>query len=140
MRSGAPFPEVRFNLVAGNGLHPATFQVVIAAVQHFARLLNFFEVTGESIEQNVSGTASALDREFVELFFNVGSELHFHVSSLRNNAPDGKHESHPFLQCEPDSKIDFFVTAGARLRVYLGVINPPSLSCSLEAWRGNRVE
>src|SRR5271157_3157386 len=72
------FTQAGYNLISRDGLHPAAFQVVIAAVEYVARLHQLVEISGQCILQKLIGPASALLCEVVELLFNVGGEVHFH--------------------------------------------------------------
>src|SRR5213082_3030699 len=57
---GALFAEVSDNLVAGNALNTAAFQVVVAAVEHFARLRKLIKVSLYNIlQERLGGSASA---------------------------------------------------------------------------------
>jgi len=76
---GALVAEVGFHFIAGDRLHPAAFQVVIAAVEHRARLGKLIEVAFDHIlDQFVGGLASALRGEVLELLFGLGGEVDFH--------------------------------------------------------------
>src|ERR1700691_621936 len=50
--------EVGFNLVAGNGLYPVAFQVVITAVEHVARFRELGNVSGHGVLKQLVGRAS----------------------------------------------------------------------------------
>jgi len=66
---GALFAEVGFNLVAGDRLHPAAFQIVVAAVEHFVRVRKFIEVPLYDILHNlVGGSASGCGARSLSFF------------------------------------------------------------------------
>jgi hypothetical protein len=46
---GALFAEVGNNFVPGNGRHLAGFQIVVTAVEHFARLYKLGNVPGHGV-------------------------------------------------------------------------------------------
>ncbi len=73
-----------------DGLHPAAFQFVIAVVEHFPRLCQFVEISGQCILQKLMRRASALGYEVVELLFNVGSEMDFHGLNIGKSIGCGK--------------------------------------------------
>jgi hypothetical protein len=57
--SGGTFlAEVGNNRVAGNGFYPAAFQVVIPAIEHFARLRMLCDLDGHGVLQQLVGWAS----------------------------------------------------------------------------------
>ena len=66
---GAPFAEVGNNLVTGNWLHPAAFQVVVAAVKHLPRLEHFSKLSRHCILNEVVNPAPALRGQVLELLF-----------------------------------------------------------------------
>ncbi len=76
---GALFAEMGYELVTGNRFHPTASQVVIAAVEHFARLRHFLEVPGHGVLNQLVGPASALRGEVLELLFRLGGEMYFHA-------------------------------------------------------------
>src|SRR5208337_5446879 len=87
---GALFAEVGNNLVAVSGFYPAAFQVIIAAVEHFARLCEFVEVSGNDIFYQFTGGTSGFGCELIELGLQVGGEMYFHGFSVRERIGWGK--------------------------------------------------
>src|ERR1039457_4502581 len=82
-RGGALFTEVGFDFLAGNGLHSAAFQVVIAAIEHFAGLRKLIEISlYDILHKLVRGSASAPQGDVLELLFRLGGEMDFHQSRL----------------------------------------------------------
>lgn len=73
-----------------NGFHQAAFQFIIAAVEHFPRLHQFVEISGQHILQKLVGPTSALRREVVELLLNIRGEVYFHDQKVRRNPAYGK--------------------------------------------------
>jgi hypothetical protein len=57
---GAFLTEIGFNLVAGNGLHPSAFQVVMTAVENNAHLIYLVEVSGHRVLNETVSPASTL--------------------------------------------------------------------------------
>jgi hypothetical protein len=63
-----------------DGLHPAAFQIVIAAVEHVPRLRKLIKVSLDNILHKFVGiSASALRGEVLELLFRLGREVYFHT-------------------------------------------------------------
>ena len=73
-RGSAFVAEVDHNLVTGNAFHPAAFQIVIAAVEHFPRFCKLNEISGQSILQKLAGPTSALPCEVIELLSTSGAK------------------------------------------------------------------
>src|SRR5262249_12023362 len=65
-------------LLAWNKLYPATLDVVVAPVKHFARFRQLVEHAGHGVLYQPTSRPAALRREFIQLFFNFRGELHFH--------------------------------------------------------------
>src|SRR5271165_6409375 len=57
-RGGTLFAEVGFNLVTGDGLYSAAFQVVITAAEHRPRSEQFLDIPGHCVLHEVIGPAS----------------------------------------------------------------------------------
>jgi hypothetical protein len=57
---GAFFTEIGFSLVAGNGLHPSAFQVVMTAVENSAHLNYLDEVSGHRVLNEILSPAPTL--------------------------------------------------------------------------------
>jgi hypothetical protein len=71
-----------------DGLHPAAFQVVIAAVEHVPGLRKVIKVSLDNISNKLGGiSASALRGEVIELLFRLGREVYFHA--LQNTGKPG---------------------------------------------------
>jgi hypothetical protein len=71
-------------LPAIDGLHPAAFQVVITAVEHLARLGQFFEVPGHGILDQLVGSAAGF--RYPPVYFRLQvwiTEVQVHVSKIR---------------------------------------------------------
>ena len=74
------------NLVAGDGLHPSAFQIVIAAVEHFARLRKLGEVSlYDILHKLVTGSAPALGGQVIQLLFRLGGKVYFHALHDKGN-------------------------------------------------------
>ena len=72
-------------------LHLAAFQVVIAAVEHFARLRKLIEVSlYDALHKLADGSASALRRKVLELLFRLGCEVYFHTLYDTGKAAHGQ--------------------------------------------------
>jgi hypothetical protein len=52
-RGCAFLPEVHFDLLARDGVHAATLQVVITAIEHLSRLRQLVEVSSERVLQKL---------------------------------------------------------------------------------------
>ena len=77
-------------LLAVNGLHPAAFQVVITAVEHFARLRKLRRSTRLRHPARArQRSASALRGEVFEFLFRLGGEVYFHAFKIREKRPWG---------------------------------------------------
>src|ERR1039458_4981370 len=65
-------------LLTIDGLHPAAFQVVIAAVEHLPRLEHFVKVPRHCVLNQVVSPASALRGQVFEFLFRLAGEVYFH--------------------------------------------------------------
>ncbi len=83
--SSALFAEMVNKLVTGNRFHPATFQIVVTAVQHFARFGELGNIPGHCVFKQPGGGISSFDHELVNRGLQVGCEMYFHAFKLREN-------------------------------------------------------
>src|SRR5271170_7686640 len=66
-------------LVTGNRFYPAAFQVVIAAVEHFARVGQFLEIASHGVLNQLVWAASGFGYPTVELRLQIGvGEVYVH--------------------------------------------------------------
>jgi hypothetical protein len=65
--------------LAVNGLYLATFEVIVTAVEHFACLGKFGDITGHGIRKKLVGRASGLTDQLVNLGLQIWSEMYFHA-------------------------------------------------------------
>ena len=73
-------------LLAVDWLHPATFQVVIPAVWHLARLGQLFEVAGDRILNQLVGAAAGFRNPTVYFRLQVWIiEVYIHVPKIWEN-------------------------------------------------------
>src|ERR1019366_1989521 len=74
-------------------LHPAAFQVVIAAVEHVPGLHKVIKVPLDNILHKLGGIfASALRGEVLELLFRLGREVYFHALQDTGNPAPGQRQ------------------------------------------------
>jgi hypothetical protein len=67
--------EVGNHLIAGNGFHLATFQIVITATEHFARLREFGEVSGEGVLNQFLGRTPRLADPLIDFGLQFWREM-----------------------------------------------------------------
>ena len=71
---GALFAEVGNNLVAGDGLHLAAFQIVVTAVEQFAHLYKLGDVRGHGVLNQLVGRTPGFDDQLVNLGLQLRGE------------------------------------------------------------------
>jgi hypothetical protein len=86
-----PLPKVLEELLTVDGFHLACFQVIVAAVEHFARLGKFIEISGNDILHQFAKGASGFGCQPVELRLELRGKVYFHYFSVRN----GRTERNP---------------------------------------------
>ena len=69
--------------LAVDGLRPAAFRVVIAAVEHFPRLEKLVKVPATASWDKLVRASSALRGEVLELPFHLGREVYFDALKIR---------------------------------------------------------
>lgn len=85
-----PLAKALKECFAVDGFHPATLQVIIAAVEHFARLCKLVEISGNNILNQFTRGASGFGCQFVEFGLQVGGEVYFHGFRVSESFHSGK--------------------------------------------------
>jgi hypothetical protein len=85
----ALFTQAGYNLVAGDWLHSAAFQVVITAIEHFARVHKLGNLSGQSVLKQLVRRTSSLADQLVNLGLQGSGEMYFHGSRVRENPAHG---------------------------------------------------
>ena len=75
----ALFAEMGNKLITGNRFHPATFQMVVTAIEHFARCCKLRNVSGHCVLSQLFGSISRFDHKLVDPCLQLWVELHFHA-------------------------------------------------------------
>ena len=71
-------PEAFEKLLAVDRLDAAALEVVIAAVERLAKLVQLLDVGDRGVLDNVVGRLAAQRSEILELLFRLGGEVNFH--------------------------------------------------------------
>lgn len=79
-----PLPKVLEELLTVDGFDLAGFQVIVSAVEHFARLGKFVEVTGNDILHQFAERAPGFACQPIELRLEFRGKVYFHDFSVRN--------------------------------------------------------
>jgi hypothetical protein len=74
------FAKALEKCLAINRLDLAAFQIVIAAVEHFACLRKLGHIPGQCIFEQLVGRTSSFDDQLVNLGLQLGGEMYFHGS------------------------------------------------------------
>src|SRR5437773_2850967 len=74
---------MRLHVFAADELYPATFEIVVPAVEYFPGVCQFVEIADDRIFNQFVARASALTHHLVKLRLHFGFDMHFHcVGSL----------------------------------------------------------
>lgn len=76
-------PEAGEGLFTVHGLNTAALDGIVAAIQHLARLRQFYQVSGHCVFDELIRRSAGLFGKLVKAGFGFGREAHFHTLSLK---------------------------------------------------------